>query len=209
MQIGNPSFIRSNSGQALLEAALVLPVVLALVLNAINFAYFHLVALNVANAPRSGIEYAVEGFNSTGGTLGLPAVAGATSSGTVANLVFEALHGALPFYNVNTTVHVCSETILVGTPKVGTNGTGTSLRSNCMTCTSETGGGCGAGAAETSGSTAPDPDPEAPNFVLQRVDVTYSFSPLVSGSFFNLALLSTCSGGTCTIHRAVSMRAIN
>jgi len=58
----------------------------------------------------------------------------------------------------------------------------------------------------------PSADPEAPNFMLHRVDVTYTFSPLIPGTPFGLALLpmTACSvsGGNvlCTFHRQVSMR---
>lgn len=48
---------RCSSGQALLETALVLPVLLALIFNVINFGYFFLVPLNLSAAPRSGVEY--------------------------------------------------------------------------------------------------------------------------------------------------------
>jgi len=64
MQIGHPSLIRADSGQALIETAFVLPVILIIVLNAINFGYFYLVALNLAAAPRAGVEYSIQG-NST------------------------------------------------------------------------------------------------------------------------------------------------
>ena len=61
---------------------------------------------------------------------------------------------------------------------------------------------------------APDADPEAPLFVLHRVDITYTFSPLIDARLFNLILLATpvCSGSgagvACTFHRQVSMRAM-
>ena len=47
---------RCTAGQALLETALVLPLLLVLILNVINFGYFFFVALNLSAAPRSGME---------------------------------------------------------------------------------------------------------------------------------------------------------
>ena len=45
---------RNNSGQALVETALILPVMLLVLLNAVNFGYFYLVALNLTAAARDG-----------------------------------------------------------------------------------------------------------------------------------------------------------
>jgi Flp pilus assembly protein TadG len=47
---------RCTSGQALLETALVLPLLLALIFNVINFGYFFFVALNSPSAARAGME---------------------------------------------------------------------------------------------------------------------------------------------------------
>jgi Flp pilus assembly protein TadG len=57
---------RHESGQSLLEAALITPLMLLVILNVINFGYFFVVALNVASAPRSGSEYAMLGFATPG-----------------------------------------------------------------------------------------------------------------------------------------------
>ena len=43
----NTKHSRGSSGQALIETALVLPLLLFIVLNAVNFAYFFLMALNI------------------------------------------------------------------------------------------------------------------------------------------------------------------
>jgi len=62
---------------------------------------------------------------------------------------------------------------------------------------------------------SPASDPESPYFVLQRVDVSYQFSPLIPGTPFGLALLpaSVCSSSngtiTCTFHQQVSVRAMD
>ncbi len=50
----------------------------------------------------------------------------------------------------------------------------------------------------------PDVDPEAPTFTLNRVDVTYTVKPLIPGNVFGITFLPTL-----TLHRQVSMRALN
>jgi hypothetical protein len=55
-------------------------------------------------------------------------------------------------------------------------------------------------------------DPEAPNFVLNSVDIVYSFQPLIPGTPFNLALRAAamCNAtGTCTFARHAEMRSMN
>jgi hypothetical protein len=192
-----PKFVRGSSGQALVETVLLMPLILLIVLNVINFGYFFFVALNLAANPRSGVEYSILGF-STPGSLTLPAAGPPNSTNTVSYLSQQDLTGAV---NAPTgaTIQVCSST-------VGVNVSGTS---QCVSCTGTTCGSAG------TGSPAPAPDPEAPNFILNRVDVDYTFSPVIPGTPFGLALLpmSVCSssGGTvtCTFHRQVSMRAMN
>jgi hypothetical protein len=58
-------------------------------------------------------------------------------------------------------------------------------------------------------------DPESPSFVLNQVDVAYTFSPLINGTIFNIFILaapvcsSTSGSVSCTFHRQVLMRAMN
>jgi hypothetical protein len=201
MGIGKPSsLIRASSGQSLVEIALILPILLLIVLNAVNFGYFFLVALNLAAAPRSGVEYSIIGSAAPAGT-GLPLELG-TGVTTASSLTYMDLTGAL---NAATgaSVQVCSKVL-------GTSGAGSALIAKCKSCTSST--SCsGAGA----GTPSPNSDPEAPYFVLNRVDVSYTFTPLIPGTPFGVVLLpiSVCasSGGTisCTFRRQVSMRAMD
>jgi len=191
---------RSSSGQALVETALVLPFLLLVLLNAVNFGYFYLVALNLTAASRSGALYGMIGSATPAGTA-LPAATG-TATNTVSYLAYQDLTGSL-FNPGAATIQVCSA-------QLGVNGTGSSQTANCSTCTSSTTACSAAGA----GSPTPDSDPEAPTFVLNRVDVVYAFSPIIPGTPFGLALLplSVCSssGGTvtCTFRRQLSMRAM-
>ena len=189
--------LASERGQSLLETALLMPLVLFLVLNVINFGYFFVVAVNLAASPRSGVLYSIMGF-STPGSLSLATAGPPTTANTISHLSQQDLTGAIND-PTGASLQVCSIT-------VGLAGTGANTKSKCVSCTGNTCGTAG------TGSPAPDADPEAPNFILHRVDVTYTFSPLIPGTPFGLALLpmTACStsGGNvvCTFHRQVSMR---
>ena len=191
---------RRSKGQALVETILLVPLMLLIVLNVINFGYFFMVAVNLAAAPRSGVEYSILGF-ATPGAFSLPAAGPPSTATSISYLSQQDLTGAI---NAPTgaTLQVCSQT-------VGLSGSGSAQVTKCVSCT---GANCGAAGV---GNPAPSPDPEAPNFLLNRVDVSYTFSPLIPGTPFGLALLpiSVCSssGGnvTCTFHRQVSMREMN
>ena len=200
LRVQASALARCSRGQSLVETVLLMPLMLLIVLNVINFGYFFVVAVNLAAAPRSGVEYSILGF-ATPGSLSLPAAGPPSTTTSVSYLSQQDLTGAI---NAPTgaTLQVCS-------PTIGLSGTGSTQTSRCVSCT---GSSCGAAGA---GNPAPASDPEAPNFVLNRVDVTYTFSPLIPGTPFGLALLpiSACSssGGnvTCTFHRQVSMRVMN
>lgn len=58
------TLISQESGQSLIEAAILLPFLLALVLNAINFGHFFFVAINLASRVRTAGEYSVLGEES-------------------------------------------------------------------------------------------------------------------------------------------------
>lgn len=179
----------------MIETALLLPFLLFLTLNAINLGYFFFVALNLAAAPREGVEYAIQGFQ-TPATLSLPnagpACTGSTSGASISTLTYNDMIGVLPAPATPcpdiASVQVC--TLLNGVSNPGT-------ANQTANCTSY-------GPATTFPN--PDPDPEAPYFVLHRVDVKYTVIPLIPGgpgNFFSLFL------PPLTFHRQVSMRAID
>jgi Flp pilus assembly protein TadG len=200
------SRVRSNSGQALVETVIITPLLLCLVLNAVNFAYFLLMAINLASAPHHASLYNILGSSAPQGASlppAAPASGGSTAAPfTVSYLTYQDLTGAISSPGT-VKVQVCSAVL-------GTNGSGSTQTAKCMNCTSS-------GVACVNGSLAgqtPDSDPEAPAFVLNRVDVAYTFTPMIPGLVFGVALLPTpaCSlvNGqiSCTIHRQVSMRAM-
>lgn len=65
------SRVRDSRGQSLVETTLMIPLLLLLILNAVNVGYFFLVTLNLTSAARNGIESAIEG-SSTPANSSLP-----------------------------------------------------------------------------------------------------------------------------------------
>ena len=97
---------RCSSGQRMVEIALILPLLLMVILNAVNFGYFFLVALNLAAAPRSGAEYSIQGFTSPG-QVTLPKAGPLTTTTTVSYLTYQDMRGALRSPS-NASIQVCS-----------------------------------------------------------------------------------------------------
>jgi hypothetical protein len=171
--------LRSSEGaQSLVETALVLPLFLLITFNAVNFGYFFFVAINLASSPREGVEYSIQGF-STPSQLNLASAGPSATSTSVSWLTYQdmaALH-----LSSNAQVQVCTKLLGLAAPG----------KSNC--------------AQFPAGSTfpAPDADPEPTAFVLHRVDVKYTVTPLIPGGLFGLII------PTSTFHRQVSMRAMD
>ena len=186
--------VPQDCGQSLIETALVLPLLLLMAFNAINFGYFFFAAINLAAAPRNAVVYSVQGF-ATPGQLVLPKAGPACAGGTstdksVSTLTYNDITGVLPTSSGTpcpnvARVQVCSES-------VGLRGSGSSLKTSCV----QYGPG--------SQSWTPDSDPEAPGFVLNRVDIVYTVQPLIPASIFGLSLLPSLN-----FHRQVSMREMN
>jgi Flp pilus assembly protein TadG len=150
----------SDKGQGLIEAAVILPFLFLLLFNAINFAYYFYVALNLAQAPRDAVEYSIQGFQ----TVASLNLANATSVSTV---IYANLTG-LPSAS-NTPTQVC--TLANGVDS-------TTHKANCTLFP-----------AGSTTSWAIDADPEPGKFVLNRVDVQYTVQPLIAGSPFGIKLL--------------------
>jgi len=188
--------VRNSSGQALVETALVMPLLLIVVLNAINFAFFFLMALNITAASRTSGIYAIMG-NATPAAKPLPAADPPTTASTVSYLAYQDLTGSVSTPSTsNTGINVCSST-------VGTSGTGSAT---VTTCTGTTGIGGGF-------PTSAEADPEAPSFLLARVDVAYQFTPPIPAGLFTifLGLAPNCNatGTSCTFYRHIVMRQMN
>ena len=172
--------LNNRSGQSLIETALLLPILLTLVFNAVNIGYFFFVAVNLAAAPRQGVEYSIVGPASHVQSL-LP---DATAIGTlVANNFKGAIASATP---ADTSIRVCTATL--GLSNSGTSG----QLPNCRVTY---------GSEVYPALTAADADPEAPFLVLNRVDIRYTVTPLIPGRAFNLVFPPSL-----TLHRSVEMR---
>lgn len=206
---------QNNSGQSLVETALSMPLLLCIVLNAINFAYFFLMAVNLAASPRIAAMYSVQG-GATPSATALPVAgpSGSTTCGTgtssllyVCFLANEDMRGAISSPDTKASIQVCSAAIGINNP---------STKTQTTQCSSF-------GATLPAGFSFPSPnsDPEintantATAFLLNRVDIFYQFTPLIPGRIFNLAFFASpiCSttGGnlTCVFHRQASMRVMN
>lgn len=182
----------SHSGQSLIETALLLPLLLLLIFNVINFAYYFLVGIHLASAPREGVQYSAMGF-STPGQLTLPEVGPAGAAASVAYLTYQDM-AALVDTNVGAQVRVC--TSAAGTT---VDGSGNHV-ARCVLCTSGS-DTCSTGSGPFA---TPAVDPEGTAFVLHRVDVQYTVAPLIPGTVFGITVLPSY-----TFHRQVSMRAMN
>src|SRR5947207_11410516 len=88
----------STRGQSLVEAALMLPLLIMLVLNVVNLGYFFLVVINLTGTARTATLYSIEG-PSTPAATELPG-SGWTAPATtnlvsVTYLAFQDMTGAL------------------------------------------------------------------------------------------------------------------
>src|SRR5438094_2132487 len=182
----------SESAQSMTETALLLPILLILALNTINFGYFFFMAVNLASAPRQGVEYSVQGFN-TPSAQSFPSAGPCTTTATntVSYLTYDDMSGMLggvapcSTSTNNASVQVCSQSVGL------TNRGQTNQTAQCQQF----------GPPAT--FAAPASDPESPGFVLHRVDVQYTVTPLIKSGIFNLVMPTSLS-----FHRQVSMRAV-
>ena len=195
-----------NSGQALVETVLMMPLLLGIVLNAINFAYFFLMAVNINAASRTSGLYSITGGATPAG-IPLPSAGPLNCSSplkSVSDLACQDLTGAVNSPSTEAGFQVCSPS--VGVVNAGT----TTQQSQCASF----------GYSGAQGSfAAAGPDPElnagntAPAFMLNRVDVGYQFRTPIPLMPFNIVVLAApqCTGSDpviCTFYRHVSMRAL-
>lgn len=177
-----PCLRGASSGQSLVEVAFFVPVVFLCAAYTVDFAYFFIVSANLTSAARSAAEYSIQGYSSPGQTT-LASAGPSSASASVCSLALGDLAG-IANSGIQTSVQVCSKS-------VGVTG-------NVTNCSSY-------GPSEsTNTTTAVQTDPEAPTFLLNRVDVTYTVEPPVPLTFFSVSLLPTLS-----FHRYASMRVMD
>jgi len=202
MSMRKNSRLAAQAGQSIVETVLMMPILLMLLLNAVNFGYFFFTITNLAEAPRAGVEYSIMG-GATPAAIGLPANGAATNVQSSSFLTYEDMRGALNAPSTNASVQVCSAAAGIVNP--GT----TSAKAACNTYP-------GTGVTFTFPAAQVDPElnasSTAPAFVLHQVDVAYKFTPLIPGRPFNVLLLTfpTCNAsGVCVLHRQSVMRGMN
>lgn len=169
---------RGLAGQSLIETALIMPFFAILAFFAVDYGYYFIVAAALSSSARNAAEYAIQGFASPSQTAA-PAAGPLTTSTSVAALAQGDLSG---FVNASTktTVQVCSNS-------VNTSVSGATCKTWGATTTSWT----------------PHTDPEPTRFTLYRVDVLYTISPPIPGTFMGYTLVPKLS-----FHRMAEMRAI-
>lgn len=167
-----------HSGQSLLETGLVLPVIALLMVLAVDYGYYFIVAAALCSSARNAVEYAVQGFASPAQSS-VPTAGPISTTSSVAALAEGDISG---FINASTktTVQVCSNS-------VNTSASGATCQTWGATTTSWT----------------PHTDPESAKFTLYRVDVQYTISPPVPGTFMGVTLVPKL-----TFHRMAEMRAM-
>ncbi len=156
-----------------------MPVLTLLLAYAVDFGYFFIAAANITSSARNAVEYSIMGYSGPAQSNVPPAGPVSTSS-SVAALAMADLTSLINS-STTTTVQVCSKVL--------------GMTGNLPKCSSY-------GPAGT--IYTPAADPEAPTFVLQRVDVTYTVQPPIPLSFFGVSLLPNLH-----FHRQVSMRAMD
>ena len=100
---------RENSGQSLIEIALMMPMLILLMAYAIDFGYFFMAAANITSAARNGTQYSIMGYQGPAQS-GLP-VAGSAATTTSVVAIAMADLTSLSGSSTTTTVQVCSKSL--------------------------------------------------------------------------------------------------
>jgi len=159
-----------------------MPIFALLMCYAVDFGYFFLAAANIASSARIAAQYSILGYQ--GPAQSPLANAGPVSDATSVASLASAELSSLVNSGTSTRIGVCTKALGMSTANT--------RLPNCSNY----------GVSGT--SYTPAADPEAPRFVLQRVDVTYTVQPPIPLAFFGTSLLPSM-----TFHRSVSMRAMD
>lgn len=202
---------RKEIGQALVEFALMLPLMLILIVNIVNFAGFFYAFIVVGNASRSAGDYTIMGSIAYSGTdasgasapaLKAPSDNGNSGAQLVANMLGSDM---LSLKNRSSiTVRVCrlnpsSADISNATCNVCNNSAGTGTMS------------CSSGSGAFTANPVPDTSTgEGSNYTLTWVDVSYTYNPFIPvgltfpGMGFGVTLPSNL-----VLHRQAIYRVLN
>ena len=202
---------RKQAGQALVEFALMLPLMLILIANIVNFAGFFSAFVEVGNASRSAGDYTIMGTVAYSGsnaagvagpTLHAPSDNRSAGAQLVANMLGTDMLALTNRSSIN--VRLCelnpsNAAISNATCNVCNNSAGTGV----MSCTSGSG----------SFTTNPVPDNstgEGASYTLTWVDVSYTYNPFIplGFSFPSLGLGLTLPNNL-VLHRQSVYRVLN
>ena len=142
----------AQSGQSMVEVALLVPVFTLMLCYAVDVGYFYMVAASLVTSARNAGIYSIQGYSGVAQST-LPVAGPISTTGSVASLAVGDLASYINS-SVNAAVYVCSDSLV--TP---------SHLSRCQSYNS-----------------APTPpgihsDPESAMFSINRVDVYYTISP--------------------------------
>jgi Flp pilus assembly protein TadG len=200
-----------SRGQALVEFALMLPLMLILIVNVVNFAGFFYAFIEVGNASRSAGDYTIMGSIAYSGTdpsgasgpqLHAPSDNGIAGAQLVANMLGTDML-SLPNRS-SITVRLCE---LNPSSAPMTNAT-------CNVCNNSAGTGtmsCTAGSGSFTGNPTPDNSTgEGSNYTLTWVDVSYTYNPFIPLGFKFPGLgLGLTLPSNLVLHRQSVYRVLN
>jgi Flp pilus assembly protein TadG len=170
-----------RAGHSLIEFSLMLPLLLLLVVNVVNFGAFMYGWITVSNAARAGAQYMILG----------------PASYTSPKPIDSSAIAALITNDVSTLLNKAS--VLV---RVCTNNGGTYHKTMAL---SETGSACAAG--NTNGLSDPEVAGSPALYVLALVDVSYTYQPIIPLWEFSLLHIHATLPPS-TIHKTAVMRMI-
>jgi Flp pilus assembly protein TadG len=181
-----------DGGGSLLETALMLPILVVMLVFAVDFGYLFLVAGNLVTSSRNAALYSIQGF-STPAQQQIPSAGTSNSLADTAGVAGVAGGdlGGLANSTTKTQVSVCSKNL--GVVAVKSNGTTVGYNTSCGTYPSG------------NMNVTPDTDPESLNgLLLQRVDVIYTVNFPIPLQLFNVSIVPPP-----VFHWQVEMRAID
>jgi Flp pilus assembly protein TadG len=176
-----PRRMSASSGQSLIEFALILPLLVLLAVNVVNFGSFMYTWIEVSNAARAGAQYMIM----SSASLGHPRQA---TSAVITQLVHDDLASLVN--GAGATVRVCTNNNGVFDLTSGQ----VDAAGNPVPC--------------AAGNTDGFVDPEAGSYVVATVDVSYTWQPLIPLWEFPRLKIHATLPGNLTIHRTAVMRMI-
>src|SRR5207244_13329138 len=103
----------SELGQSIIETLLMMPLLLTLLLNAANFAYYFLYLVHLTSSQRSGVEYAIMGGASTAATA-VPKTGPSTAPLSVSYELLQDMTGGVYAPRPQAALQACPRSAAVG-----------------------------------------------------------------------------------------------